>query len=140
MTKREIYRISHNQMVKLRARLPVDFYLHQCATLGDRVWAVAPVRKGQYVISLDGDLNAHRVERQMQASHSNGAMIALFDSHLMMTAGGRPKTGSTEIMSGESKEWQKWSSIDKPIAGHQAVHVGSYVYLTGGYDDNVRLI
>ena len=33
---------NHNKMLKMRARLPFDFYLHQCATMGDRVWALAP--------------------------------------------------------------------------------------------------
>ena len=42
MTKRDIYKINHNKMLKMRARLPFDFYLHQCATMGDRVWALAP--------------------------------------------------------------------------------------------------
>ena len=47
MTKREVYKIESNKITKMRIRLPTDFYLHTCATVGDRVWSMSP---GSFVL------------------------------------------------------------------------------------------
>ena len=156
MTKREVYKIESKKITKLRIRLPTDFYLHTCATVGDRVWSMSPgnfikdywmdynqlcsVRRGKYVISMDGVMTRYQTENELETGHSNGALVELFGTHLLMIGGGRPKTTSTEIMDTRDKTWKFGSNILEGVAGHQAVRVGNFVYVTGGYNDNIRLV
>ena len=87
---------------------------------------------------MDGVMTRYQTENELQAGHSNGALVDLFGTHLLMIGGGRPKTTATEIMDTRDKTWEFGSNINEGVAGHQAVRVGDFVYVTGGYNDNIR--
>ena len=59
-------------------------------------------------------------------------------SHLLMTAGGNPKTGKTEILYRSSTEWMNFSPLNEAISGHQAVFTNDAVFVTGGYNGKIR--
>lgn len=59
-------------------------------------------------------------------------------SHLLMTAGGNPKTGKTEILYRSSTEWMNFSPLNEAISGHQAVFINDAVFVTGGYNGKIR--
>ena len=89
---------------------------------------------------MDGVMTRYQTENELETGHSNGALVALFGTHLLMIGGGRPKTTSTEIMDTRDKNWEFGSNILEGVAGHQAVRVGDFVYVTGGYNDNIRSV
>ena len=59
-------------------------------------------------------------------------------SHLLMTAGGNPKTGKTEILYRTSSDWTKFSPLNEAISGHQTVFTNNAVFVTGGYNGKIR--
>ena len=52
-SKKDIYQIGNSKIQKMKQRLSLDMYLHQCATFNQRVWICAP--------SESKDLNAYDI-------------------------------------------------------------------------------
>lgn len=51
-SKRDIYQIGNSKIQKMKQRLSLDMYLHQCATFNQRVWICAPSESLQPLVAL----------------------------------------------------------------------------------------
>ena len=79
---------------------------------------------------------------ETQAVHTNGGMVSVQNSKLMVLGGGaldNPDTDIVEVYNEQYDNWQKVSSLPFPIRLFSTISMGQYVFTFGGYSGALQM-
>jgi len=131
-----LYEIDDCQAKRTNHQLPYGMASHVCAVHDDKINVC-----GSGYVTLNNNCTAFNGTdfsdlAQTQAVHTNGGMVSVHDSKLIVLGGGaldNPDTDVVEVYNQKYDNWGKVSSLPAPFRLFSTISMGQFVFTFGGF-------